>query len=265
MNRHFWSSRRVGISMSLAAGLITCSTSVTLAGGGQANIEHGLPLQFEDTVPIETLGREVQFVSRYERTDEGEDRYRFEPRLELGVWQNTQITVATPFLFGDADEGDGLAPIEVDLLYNINQETLDLPALAVKAGAEFTGAAEAGGGDGVDPFVGILMDRTIGDSSLYQKIHINALYQFNGSRLDGERDGRYEVAIGYSRRLGATTMLVADLVRYQEMEEDVEVNLAEIGLRYAILPQGVISGGVGFGIGDESPDIRFTLGFQYEL
>jgi hypothetical protein len=250
---------------SLTAGFLLCIQSAALAGGGQANIEQGLPLQFEDTVPQEYLGREFQLVSRYERTDEGEDRYLLEPRLELGIWHNTQLTVATPFLFGDADEGDGLGPVELDLLYNINQETLDLPAFAIKAGADFTGAAEAGGGDGVDPFIGILMDRTIGDSSLYQKVHINALYQFNGSQLDDERDGRYEVAIGYSRRLGATTMLVADLVRYQEMEDNVEVNLAEIGLRYAILPQSVISGGVGFGIGDESPDLRVTLGFQYEF
>jgi hypothetical protein len=43
------------------------------------------------------------------------------------------------------------------------------------------------------------------------------------------------------------------------------VNLAEIGIRYATTPQSVISTGIGFGIDDESPDVRFTLGFQYEL
>jgi hypothetical protein len=235
------------------------------AGGGQANIEQGLPLHFEDTVPQEYLGREFQFVSRYERTDEGEDRWLLEPRLELGIWQNTQLTIASPFLFGDADEGDGLGPIELDVLYNVNVETLDLPAFAFKAGVDFTGAAAAGGGDGVDPFVGILIDRTIGDTSLYQKLHVNATYQFNGSQLDDERDGRYEVALGFSRRLGASAVFVADLVRMQEMTEHDEVNLAEFGIRYATTPQSVFSAGVGFGVGDESPDVRFTLGFQFEF
>ena len=235
------------------------------AGGGQANIEQGLPLHFEDTVPQEYLGREFQLVSRYERTDDGEDRFLFEPRVELGISQNTQLTIATPFLFGNADEGDGLGPVELDLLYNLNQETLDLPAFALKLGADFTGAAAAGGGDGVDPFVGLLIDRTIGKSSLYQKVHLNLLYQFNGEETDEERDGRYEVAVGYSRRIGASAMLVADLVRMQEMTENEEVNLAEIGIRYATTPQSVISTGVGFGIGDESPDVRLTVGLQYEF
>ena len=132
-------------------------------------------------------------------------------------------------------------------------------------GADFTSAAEAGGGDGVDPFVGVLLDRTIGDTSLYQKVHLNAQYQFNGEQLGDERDGRYEVALGYSRRLGASAMLVADLVRFQEMTKNDEVNLAEIGVRYATTPQSVLSAGVGFGIGDESPDVRLTIGFQYEF
>ena len=250
---------------SLGAAFLPGAQLPALAGGGQANIEQGLPLQFEDTQPQEYLGREFQFVSRYERTHDGDDRYRFEPRLEFGIWHNTQLTLATPFLYGDADEGDGLGPVEVDLLYNLNQETLDLPAFGFKLGADFTGAAEAGGGDGVDPFVGLLVDRTIGRSSMYHKVHLNLLYQFNGSQLDDERDGRYEVALGYSRRIGASTMLVADIVRFQEMTENDEVNLAEVGLRYATTPQSVLSAGVGFGIGDESPDVRFTLGFQYEF
>ena len=249
----------------LAVLLVTLLPHPALAGGGQANIEQGLPLHFEDTTPQEYLGREFQFVGRYERDHEGRDRWLLEPRLEFGVWYNAQLTLAAPFLLGGADEGEGLAPPEVDLLYNLNQETLDLPAFAVKVGAEFTGAAAAGGGDGIDPFVGLLVDRTIGRSSLYHKAHLNVQYQFNGDRLDDERDGRYEVALGYSRRVGASAMLVADLVRFEEMTEDDEVNLAEVGLRYATTPQSVVSAGVGFGFGDESPDVRLTLGVQYEF
>lgn len=266
MNRSHLSSRpHLMAGALLASVFFLASDQSAFAGGGQANIESGLPLHFEDTVPQEYLGREFQLVSRYERTGEGEDRWLLEPRLEFGIWHNTQLTIAAPFLFGDADEGDGLGPIELDLLYNLNQETLDLPAFAFKLGADFTGAANAGGGDGIDPFIGVLVDRTIGDTSLYQKVHFNALYQFNGSQLDDERDGRYEVALGYSRRLGASTMFVADLVRLQDMMKNEESNFAEVGLRYATTPQSVLSAGVGFGIGDESPDVRLTLGFQFEF
>ena len=55
----------------------------------------------------------------------------------------------------------------------------------------FANAAAAGEGDGVDPYVGLLVDRTIGDGSLYHKVHLNVLYQFNGEQRGDERDGRY--------------------------------------------------------------------------
>ena len=253
------------LARAAAFSALLLAASPALAGGGQTNIEADLPVTFEDTVPQEFLGRELQVVTRYERTDEGDDRYLVEPRLELGIWWNTQLTIATPLLFGDAEPDDGFAPIELDLLYSLNRPTLDLPGFALVGGVEFVGAAEAGGGDGIDPFVGLNVDQYLGSSSLFQKLHLNVQYQFNGSQLDNERDGRYEVALGYSRRIGASTLLVADLVRFEEMEEDFEANLAEVGFRYATTPQSVFSAGVGFGVGDESPDVRLTCGFQYEF
>ena len=246
----------------LAAALLPAAAH---AGGGQTNIDKGLPLHLEDTSPADYLGREFQIVTRYDRTHEGEDDWRVEGRVEYGIWYNTEISVAAPFLFGGAYEHDGLGPIDVEVLYNLNQESLSLPAIAFAGGVEFTNAARAGGGDGVDPYVALILDRTIGESSLYHRVHLNALYQFNGSQRDNERDGRYEVALGYSVRLGASTLVLADIVRMQEMEQDVEVNLAEIGFRFATTPQSVFSTGVGFGFGDESPDARVTLGFQYEF
>jgi hypothetical protein len=58
-------------------------------------------------------------------------------------------------------------------------------------------------------------------------------------------------------------VFVADLVREQLFEDHEEHNLAEFGLRYQLTPRLTLSGGTGFGFGDESPDVRVMFGFQF--
>lgn len=245
----------------VAAGLLASSPATALGAGGKANIEEGLPLTIESPYTIEKGGREVQLVTRYERTDEGEDDLLFEPRLEFGVWWNTELSVAAPFHFGSVPE-DGLGPVNLELTYNLNQETLDLPAISFAGGLDFPTGDDA---EGYDPFAKVLVSRTLGRSSYFHQAHFNLEYQWNDDVGATERAGRYTLALGYSARLNTDTLFLADVVREQEWEENVEMNLAEAGLRYQLLPQGVLSSGVGFGFGDESPDVRLTVGFQYEF
>lgn len=248
----------------LAVALASGGASKGLAAGAKSNVEEGFPLTIESAYTLEYLGREAQFRGSYDRTDEGRSRYTVEPRLEAGVWWNTELTIAAPFLFGDDVEGDGLGPVNVEVTYNLNQDTLDLPAFSVAAGVDLpTGPTEEA--EGYDPFVKLLVTKTLGRTWTFQQLHLNLEYQWNAEAGEEERDGRYVAAIGYSRLLNPDTLFVADFVREQDRERHAETNLLEAGLRYQLLPQGVISAGIGFGIGDESPDVRFALGFQYEF
>lgn len=240
---------------------LVAAPAPAFAGGGLANIEEGLPLTIESTYTIAYLGREFQLVSRYERGDEGVDSFLIEPRVELGIWWNTEFKITAPFLFGEI-EPDGNRPIQLEFSYNLNQETLELPAFAVAGGFELPTGEDA---EGYDPFLKLLVTRTLGRSMMFHQVHLNFLYQWNDQVQADERSGRYELAVGYSRRLGVDTLFVADFVREQEMEQEIEANLVEAGLRYKLLPQGILSGGIGFGTGDESPDVRVTIGFQYEF
>ena len=239
---------------------LACSGSPAL-GGGKTNIEEGLPLTIESAYTIDYLGREVQLVTRYERDDDGSDSVRLEPRIEFGAWYNLELTAAFPFLLGES-EPNGNRPIELEATYNINQETLDLPAFSVGAGVELPTGSDA---EGVDPFVKLLVTRTLGRTSMFHQLHLNLAYHWNAERQEGERSGHYMAAIGYSTRLNVDTLLVADFVREQDIEDNVEHNIIEAGIRYQLLPHGIISAGVGFGIGDESPEVRVTVGFQYEF
>jgi hypothetical protein len=73
------------------------------------------------------------------------------------------------------------------------------------------------------------------------------------------------VVVGYEVRVSNDLIVLADVVREQELEEDREINLLEAGARYRLTPFSVLSAGVGFGVGDESPDVRTTVGFQVQF
>jgi hypothetical protein len=94
------------------------------------------------------------------------------------------------------------------------------------------------------------------------RLHINAAWVHNAGQLPDEREHLYHIVFGYSRRLGADTVIVADYVREQERKEGETFDILEIGLRRQITPLTVISGGIGAGLSKDSPDVRVTLGFQ---
>lgn len=233
-------------------------SSVTIAADHR-NLDEGLPVETTDAYPIPYLSREIQAVFNYDRGHEGIDSFTTVPRLEFGFPRNGQISIEVPVLFGEI-EPDDIRETRLEWLYNFNQETLFLPAFAI------TGAIDLPTGDtshGVDPVVKFIISKTLSRSSLFHRLHVNLAYQFNDDEQSQERSGWYKTSIGYSARLNNETLFIADYVREERREEDVEFNLIEFGVRYQLTPLTVISGGLGFGVGDESPDVRAVLGFQY--
>jgi hypothetical protein len=221
-------------------------------------VERGFPATIEDAYPLGYMGRELQVYTRYERGHDGSDRLEFVSQVEIGFPKNAQIVVSQPFLGGNA-EPDGVGDTEAEFFYNFNQETRTLPAFA---GAVSLTAPTNDDSHGVDPAVELVATKTLPGTWHLHQLHANFRYQWNDDVQPGERDGRYMAAAGYSVVLNNETLLVLDLVREEDMTEDEESNLAEVGVRYQLTPRTVISGGVGFGFGEESPDARGTIGLQ---
>lgn len=244
---------------------IAAAAAGLLAGAASADVldlESGIPLTVEDAYATPFLNREIQLAFRYERTEDGKDDIVVEPRLEFGVWYNTELTIGMPMDYTESDDPDGIREVNFELLHNFNQETRLLPAVS---GAVSLRAPVAEEEDGVDPGVHLLFSKTIPGTTQLHRVHLNIGYTFNTEEKPEERDGWYEVALGYQIRATNDLVLVADLVRSQEPMEHEEINLVEFGARYRVTPFVVGAAGVGFGIGDESPDVRLTLGFQWEF
>lgn len=224
------------------------------------NLEEGLPTELADSIPIAYRDREAQGYFRWDHTREGEERFELVPRIEYGLFPNAQLEIEAPYEFGEAVQDDEFKTVGVGLLYNLNQEGLYLPAIAVAGRADLPVGDEE---DGVDSTVKLILSKTIGRSAQWHRLHLNAAWKHNSEAADDERDERYVFVVGYDRRMNADTILILDYVREQEQENDREVNLAEAGLRYQITPLTVLSAGIGAGFGEDSPDVRITLGGQH--
>lgn len=226
-----------------------------------SNIEEGLPIEIEDAYPIAYRGAELQGRFRYERQRSDTDQYLLEPRLEVGVAPNAQMRIGAPFLLGTADH-TGSRDLQLEGLYNFNQESVILPATALSLRLDLPTGVESAG---VDTQIKFLATKTIGHAPAMQRLHLNAAWRHNAGRLPDERSDRYIVILGYSMRLGPDTILVADFVREQEQNRGSDANIVEAGLRYQLTPLTVVVAGAGVGIAEQSPDARATVGFQHSL
>jgi hypothetical protein len=225
-----------------------------------SNLEEGLPVEVEDAYPIGFRGRELQLMTRYERTDDEKDRFRVEPRVELGVYRNAQVRLLAPFFFGDAEK-TGSGDLGVELFYNFNQDRLLLPALAAAVETTFPTGKDR---DGVELAVKGIVTKTIPGTSRFQRVHANVSWTANTDAGPEVREGRWRGVLGYQVRITSDWMLVADVFREEERDEGKESNVAELGFRVPLTPLVVFSAGVGAGFLDESPPFRVTAALQYE-
>ena len=232
----------------------------SLSAADHTIIEEGIPLELESAYPIAYGSFEFQGYGRFELTADDENVYRLVPRFEVGIFPNAQIAFEAPVELGSAVKQDGVRDLRLSGLYNINTESVWLPALSLVAGADFPTGPES---YGVDPFGTVILQKTIGTSSMMHRVYVNLHGLINTNALPDERHALYKLVVGYSVRLGADTILLTDYVHEQDRSADKTINLAEIGIRRQITPRLVLAAGVGAGLDRDSPAFRATVGFQF--
>lgn len=237
-----------------AALFATCGR---LFAADHLNLEEGLPTELEDAYPIAFRGREIQTHLSYEHEEDGKDRVTIQPQVEFGFAPNAQGKITVPFYLGDADK-ENSGNVGLEAFYNFNTEGIYVPAFALSARADLPTGREAAG---IDTTLKAIATKSVSRTGL-DRVHLNGAWKRNAGRGPMEREHMYKFVAGYSRRLGADTVVVADYVREEEEEKGKTFDIIEVGLRRQLTPFTVLSGGVGAGVSKDSPNVRVTFGFQ---
>lgn len=209
------------------------------------NLDKNRPLRLEDAYPIAKGEIALEGGSRFVDGRQGRTRFVFQPQILFGAFYNTQIEVGGDLfteptsIAGTEKSGD----LRVGALYNLNTETLSLPALAVKFDLEFPSGVRSRGVDGT--LAGILT-RSFGR----WRTHLNAEYTVVGSARGTERNGLYRLAAGVSYPLGYPMRfretLIADVfTRQSELSGRRNPTGVEVGLRHQFSSRIVLDGGIG--------------------
>lgn len=245
--------------LTFAAFLIGGLNAVAPAQTDHVNLEEGLPTQLEDAYPTAYRNREIQFFTSYERTRDGKDRVTLQPTLEFGVFRNAELKLTAPFFAGSADKRNS-GDIQAELLYNFNTESRALPAFAVVGRVTAPSGRRSAG---LDTAVKFIATKSI--SNRFDRLHVNLELERNGAPRFDERNTLYRAIFGYSGRVGADTLFVADFVRKQERLRGENSNVVEAGIRRQINPLTIVTFGAGVGIGEQSPKFQIRIGIQRSI
>ncbi|HEU4503887.1 MAG TPA: transporter [Nitrospira sp.] len=209
------------------------------------NLDPNRPIAIEDAyvIPKGEIGVEggVTFNDR----KEGKERFGFQPQIIYGALDNVQLEIMTGLVteptsvVGDDKSGD----LSVGVLYNLNTETIDLPAFAVRAELGFPTGVNS---KGVDTELTGVMTRSFGR----WRTHVNIGYTFLGSPQGQERSGTYRVVAAVSYPLGYPTSfrdtVIANVsTRQSDLVGQRNPTAVGIGLRHQVSSRVVFDVGLG--------------------
>ena len=229
------------------------------------NLDEGRPVRLDDAYAISTGEIALEAGAGFTLRRRGADRGFFPVELLYGAFPNVQVGVGTTLLTDprEIDEPAKSGDLRIGALYNLNQETLVMPAFGVKLEVELPTGVES---RGVDVEVKGIVTKSFERLS----VHVNAAYLFRTNSGRGERDGRYELVLGTSYPLGAPKFTRATLVADVFVEQGThrgESNVVgtELGLRYQLTPSIVWDVGVGTELAGPSGRSPFfsTTGFSW--
>jgi hypothetical protein len=228
------------------------------------NLDEGRPLRLEDAYSIATGELTIETGGGFALQRCGPARGVFPVELLYGAYPNLQLSVGTLLSTDphDIEDRPKSGDLRFSALYNFNQETIALPAFAVKLGVDTPTGMDARG-------YAIELKGIITKSIQRLSLHLNAGYEFLTSTGRGERDGRYHLALGASYPLGAPKFtrltLVGDVFAEQSGRRgEALVVGTEVGLRYQLTPRVVWDVGIGteFAGPAHRSDLFLTTGFS---
>jgi len=245
--------------------------SVAPVGGVYAidhkNLDEGRPVRLEDAYPIAAGEIAVEAGAGLTLQRRGANRGVFPVEMLYGALPNLQIGLGTVLSTDprEIEDRPKSGDLRLSALYNFNQETITLPAFALKLGLDAPTGVDARG-------FAVEAKGIVTKSIERLGLHLNAGYEFLTQAREDERDGRYKLALGASYPIGAPKFTRATLVGDVFAEQATRQNEpsivgTEIGVRYQLTPRTVWDVGIGteFAGPAHRSDFFLTTGFSFSF
>ena len=231
--------------MSLLVIVLSGSLPATVLALDHDNLDPNRPIAMEDAYAIPKGEIGIESGVRFNDRRAGRTRIVFQPQIIYGAFDNAQIEIQSDLatdpttVVGANKSGD----LHLGLLYNLNTETLRLPAFAVRGEIELPTGVDSRGVD--TQLTGILTR-----SFSRWRVHVNAGYTLLGSPQGQERPGTYRALVAVSYPLGYPTRFretfIADVyTRQSDLHGQQNNTGVEIGLRHQLSSRIVLDAGLG--------------------
>jgi hypothetical protein len=209
------------------------------------NLDENRPLRVEDAYAIADGEIAVEAGVGLTLLRRGASRGLFPVEMLYGALPNLQLGIGA-LLSTDPrtlDDRPKSGDVRLSALYNFNQETIGLPAFALKLGLDAPSGVDARG-------YAVELKGIVTKSIERLSVHGNGGYEFLTASRGQEGGGRYKFTLGASYPVGAPLItratLIADVFAEQPVRRhDSTTAGTEVGLRYQLTPRVVWDVGLG--------------------
>jgi hypothetical protein len=249
-----------------AAMLATCHAAYA---DDVKDLEEELALTIEDASPSKAGSAQLNAGMRFDRMrkgapGEGRNEVQLTPRLQIGVTNDFQVSIATPYRVGNASD-TSQGEFRLDGLYRFNRETGAMPSFAVDVGLERPYGAGSGG---TEVLVKGILSKSLGmaeGTNRVAQVHVNLQARHNMHPDATERRHRYLAGAALSKQLSEHWLIATDFIREQQRDRNAATSIGEIGTRWKASEKTVLSGAIGHGFNKEAPQWRLVVGLQRSL
>jgi hypothetical protein len=152
------------------------------------NLDEGRPLRLEDAYAIADGEIATEVGGGFTLQRRGSKQGVFPAEILYGAYPNLQVGVGTTLATDprNIDDRPKSGDLQLSALYNLNQQTISLPAFALKVGVDTPTGVGARG-------YGVELKGIITKSIERLSLHLSAGYEFLIATSPGDRDGRYQL------------------------------------------------------------------------
>jgi len=199
--------------------------------------------------------------TRDDHAADGRNLLNLTPTIKLGALKGLQIDVSAPYAVGDqrtANQGGG----SLDAIWNFLPISDTLPALAVQPGYQTPyGAGHKSG----QYFLRGLATQRLGTGEKAPRLHLNLNWTHVQQPSSTGRREVLEMSVAFSTLLTDKTALVLDVVHGAKTTVRQNQTIVEAGLKWELSDTWALTGGVGVGLGQDSPAFRVIFGFARDV